>query len=141
LVAVETGVIESSICVADAQRQRWIVRCASSATSDFHWGRKFTIRCKIVDKIQIVRPEIGTSEWCSGWHSKACRSTASQGCIEVWCHGQGAGESVVEARNGDGGPDYVYCVIRLFGWVGGLADEVGWSLAGNVYLQGIEFGG
>lgn len=103
----------------------------------FIGGRELTIRSKIIDEIQVIRPEIDTSEWCSCWHSKARRSTACEGCIEVWCHSQSAGESVVKARNGDGGPDYVYRVIRLLGWVCGLADEVGWSLTGYVYLKGV----
>ena len=101
----------------------------------FVGGRELTIRSKIIDEIQVIRPEIDTSEWCSCWHSKACRSTACEGCIEVWCHGQSAGESVVKARNGDGGPDYVYCVVGLLCGVGGLADEVRWSSASDVYLK------
>jgi hypothetical protein len=101
-----------------------------------HVKRELTIRSKIINKIQIICPEIHTAERCSGWHSKPCRSTTCQGSVQVRCYGQSAGESIVETGHGDRGPDYVDCVVGLLGGVGGLADEVGWSLAGDVHLEG-----
>ena len=105
LVAVKSSIIESTIRITDAERQRWIIRIGG----------------KIIDEIQIVGPEIYTSEWCSCWYSKTGGTAASQRSVEVWGDGQGAGKCVVETSDCNGGPDYVDSVVGLVLWVRGLA--------------------
>jgi hypothetical protein len=140
LVTIETGVVEPSVRITDTQSQRGIVRYSSLASSQTRGNNGLTIRRKIINKVQIVSPEIHTTEGCPSWHSKAGGSAACQRSIQIWGYGQGAGESIVQARHGNGGPDYVYCVVRLGGWIGGLADEVGRPATGNVYLESLAGG-
>jgi hypothetical protein len=134
LVTIETGVIKSSIGITDTQCQRGVIRYSLLTSPSAYGNGRLTIRRKIVNKVQIISPEIYTSERCPRRHSKACGSAACQGSVQIRGYGQGAGEGVVEAGHGNGGPYYVYCVVRLGGWVGGLADEVGGPAAGDIYL-------
>jgi hypothetical protein len=135
LIAVKASVIETPICIADTQCKRWIIRYFSSASFRLPLEKELTIRSKIINTIQIIGPEIHTAERCSGWHSKSCRSTTCQGSVQVRCYSQSARESIVETGYSDRSPYYVYCVVGLLGWVGGLADEVGWSLTCDVHLE------
>jgi hypothetical protein len=83
--------------------------------------KQLTIRSKIINKIQVIRPEIYTAERCVKWHGKTGGSTPCQGCVEIWCYCQRAGEGIIKTSNGDCCPEYVNCVVRLVIWVGGLA--------------------
>ena len=105
LIAVKSSIIESTIRITDAERQRWIIRIGG----------------KIIDEIQIVGPEIYASEWCSCWHSKTGSTATRQRGVEVRGDCQGARECVVETSDCNGGPDYVDSIVGLVLWVCGLA--------------------
>src|ERR1700709_2121695 len=80
-----------------------------------------TVGSKIVYEIQIVRSEVNASKGGSWRDGKTSWPAASQRGIEVRGHGQSACESVVQAGDGDCGPDYIHGVPGLVGWVRGLA--------------------
>jgi len=91
LVAVETGIVEPSISVADAQSESWICGCVLFSQSNAHaqFGKssiqyvtkkshKLTVRREIIDHIQIIRSEIRTSKRRIVWHSKTSRTASSE---------------------------------------------------------------
>lgn len=80
-----------------------------------------TVRSEIIYEIQIVRSEVHASKGGSWRDGKASGPAASQRGIEVRGHGQRTGEGIVQAGDGDCGPDYIDGISRLVGWVGGLA--------------------
>ena len=105
MVAVEPGVIKSTIGITDTERERWIIG----------------VRGKIIDEVQVVGPEIDAPEGCSLWDSETSRSATRQRGVEAWRNCQGTGEGIVEASHCNSSPYDVDGVVSLVSGVGGLA--------------------
>ena len=103
-----------------------------SVTSDSI--KVLTIRSEVIDEIQIICPEIHAAEWRSWRDGKARGPTTCQGGIEVRGHGQGAGEGIIQTSHGDCSPYYVNGIARLVRGVCGLAQKIGGTTSGDVYL-------
>lgn len=85
MVAVEAGVVEPSIGIADTQSESWVGGCdlfsqsnAFNVDSVRRESPKLTVRRKIIDHIQIIRSEVRTSKWRIVWHSKTSCTASSE---------------------------------------------------------------
>lgn len=97
-----------------------------------------TVWSIIIDKIQIVRPEIYTPKRCSSRHSKSRCSRSCKGGIEIRSHSKSTCISIintgVRVRNCHFCPDYVDCVVALVLRVSSLAYEICWSTSSHIDL-------
>jgi hypothetical protein len=65
-----------------------------------------TIRSIIIDKVQVVRSEVHTAKERVSRDSKPSWAAPGQRRIQVWCHSQGAGVSIIASAS-NGGPNDV----------------------------------
>lgn len=128
LVAVEAAIVESSIRIAHTEGKR----------------RTGAIGKIVIDKVEIVRPEVGVAKRSSWRYWVAIRSTASGARVESGSNGQSTRVQVVICSSGRSAssivPDDIDQVLGVVVRVRSLPKQRDWTRSSHIDLLGIVAG-
>lgn len=94
----------------------------------------------IINKIQVIGPEIYTPKRRIVRNSKSSWPTTSERSIQIWCNRQHTAVSIITSSCGCC-PENIGGVERVVLWVGGLAEEISRAMSSHIELFSIASGG